>query len=367
MRFLINATNIKVGGGIQVVQSICDQLRFFPKHKFLIVLSTFIKDDNVVYSSNSKIIRYNISHNIRTILLGRNVYLDSIVEENGIDAVLTVFGPSIWIPRKPHLCGFARAQLILKDSPYYAKRSFKEKIEHSIWKWAFKRCSHVFYTENAYISKKLEISFRGTKVYTVTNFYNQIYDQPEKWKRSITIPSFDGVTCLSVSIFSNHKNFGIIPGILRHLRKTHPDFNIRFILTFKEQEICIPDDLKNNVLFVGKTDVSECPSLYEQSDIMFMPTLMECFTATYPEAMKMEVPIVTTDLEFAHSLCGEAACYYSAVDAEAAAEAIYKVATNKDYSTYLTSRGKEQLKMFDDYKQRADKLIKILEEIANYH
>lgn len=74
---------------------------------------------------------------------------------------------------------------------------------------------------------------------------------------------------------------------------------------------------------------------------------------------------MTTDLEFARGLCGEAACYYSALDAEAAAEAIYKVATDEAYRRQLTAYGKEQLKKFDNYEQRAEKLIRILEEMAN--
>jgi len=98
---------------------------------------------------------------------------------------------------------------------------------------------------------------------------------------------------------------------------------------------------------------------------MFMPTLMECFTAMYPEAMHKEVPIVTTDLEFARGLCGEAACYYSALDADAAAEAIYKVATDEAYMQQLTAYGKEQLKKFDNYEQRAEKLVGILETLVS--
>ena len=97
-----------------------------------------------------------------------------------------------------------------------------------------------------------------------------------------------------------------------------------------------------------------------------MPTLLECFTATYPEAMRMEVPIVTTDLEFARGLCGDAACYYSAIDAEACAEAIYKVATDKEYAAQLVANGKEQLKKYDNYEQRADKLIGILEDMVSH-
>ena len=145
------------------------------------------------------------------------------------------------------------------------------------------------------------------------------------------------------------------------LRNKHPDFKVRFVLTFDKECMTIPEEVKDCFLFIGKVDVSECPSLYQQSDIMFMPTLIECFTATYPEAMRMERPIVTTDLEFARGLCGDAACYYSAVDPEAAAEAIYKVATDKEYADQLVENGKEQLMKFDNYEQRAEKLIKILE------
>lgn len=364
MKFLINATNIKSGGGIQVVQSICDQLRLFPKHNFILVLSTYIDDENVTYSSNSKIIRYNIKHTLWTVLLGRDSYLDSLVDGNEIDAVLTVFGPSIWKPKKPHLCGFARAQLILKESPYYAIRSLKEKIVHCIWKWAFKKSSRIFYTENPYISHILEKSIPGSKVYTVTNYYNQIFDHPEKWKREVKLPPFEGTTMITISSIGAHKNLGIMVPVAEYLKKEHPNFNFRFVLTCDNEPFQLPAQLKKHFLFVGKVDVSECPNLYEQANIMFMPTLMECFTATYPEAMRMEVPIVTTDLEFARSLCGEAVCYYSAVDPKAAAEAIFMVATDKEYAAILVENGKKQLLTYDNYEQRADKLVKILEEIA---
>ena len=97
---------------------------------------------------------------------------------------------------------------------------------------------------------------------------------------------------------------------------------------------------------------------------MLLPSLLECFSATYPEAMRMEVPIITTDLEFAKGLCGDAACYYSAVDGKAAAEAIYHVATDKAYAQQLVESGKIQLKQYDNYEQRTAKLIDLSEKIA---
>ena len=362
--FLINATNLKNGGGLQVAQSICGQLSRFGQHRFVVVLSSHIDTTIINFGNNVKIYRYDLKNNFKVVIRGRDSFLDNLIKKYKVDAVLTIFGPSRWNPRCAHLCGFARAQLLIKDSPHYLRLGIKDKITYLIWAWAFKRSSNNFYTENKYISKMLPSLLGDVKVYTVSNYYNQIYDQPDKWERIHTLSTFDGITCLSVSAHYPHKNFEIIIDIIRILRKKHPDFKVRFVLTFDEKEIPLPNDVRDSFVFIGKVDLTGCPYLYEQADIMFMPTLMECFTATYPEAMRMGVPIVTTDLEFARGLCGDAACYYSSVDPKAAAEAIYKVSIDKKYAKQLVENGKKQLLTYDNYEQRADKLIKILEEIA---
>ena len=367
MVFLINASNIKAGGGIQVAQSICGQLGIFTKHNFIVVLSKMIDDSHINFASNSIVFKYDISNSFHTIIKGRDFFLDNLVIKYNVVAVLTIFGPSRWRPKVPHLCGFARAQLVLKDSPYYKRLTLKEVFIYKLWTWLFKKSSDTFYTENEYISRLLpELVGPKAKVFTVTNYYNQVYDHLEMCKRSVWLPVFDGVTLLSVSSHYPHKNFEIAIEVSKYLQCFYPDFNFRFVLTFNENEMHVPEDVKKHFLFIGKVDVSECPFLYEQADIMFMPTLMECFTATYPEAMRMAVPIVTTDLEFAHGLCGDSACYYSAVDSSAAAEAIYKVATDSEFSRRLVENGKRQLAKYDDYEQRAKKLVKILEDISKY-
>lgn len=363
MIFIVNASNLKNGGGLQVAQSICGELAKFVQHHFIVVLSTYINDEHIADGENVEVFKYNIPQNAKSILLGRDVFLDGLVAENNVDAVLTVFGPSLWRPRVPHLCGFARAQL-LKDVNPSVHPTIKERLVYKIWTWGFRKSSKVFYTENPYISNMLPRLINGAKVFTVSNYYNQVFDNTEQWHHNIHLPSFEGTTLITISSIAPHKNLGIMVPIADYLEGEHPNFNFRFVLTCDNDSFESPEKLSNHFVFVGKVDVSECPNLYEQADIMFMPTLMECFTATYPEAMRMEVPIVTTDLEFAHGLCGEAACYYSAVDAKAAAEAIYRVATDKEYAQKLVVAGKEQLKKFDNYEQRAEKLVRLLEEIS---
>lgn len=366
MTFLINCSNLKAGGGLQVADSICCQLNRFPQHGFVVVLSRQLErtKKKILGYPNVKVYTYDIRNNFQTIVRGRDTFLDGLVGEQQVDAVLTVFGPSRWIPRCKHLCGFARAQLLLRVKGYRVK--IKDRLAYAVWNWAFKRCSRVFYTENAYISGMLEKRYKGVRVYTVTNYYHQVFDQPERWGNSLQLPKFDGTTILTITSNGAWKNMKITASIARYLKEKYPSFRFRFVTTLTADEASfITDDIRDYFCLLGRVDVSECPHLYEQADVMLMPSLMECFTATYPEAMRMEVPIVTTDLEFAHGLCGDAACYYNALDAEAAAEAIYKVATNKEYAKQLLEHGKKQLLKFDNYQQRAEKLIGILEEMVN--
>lgn len=367
MVYLINASNIHAGGGIQVTDSLCSMLGNYKMHSFIVVLSNYFEDttERISCSPNVSVFRYNIHKSLLS-LFGRDCFLDRLVSENHVDAVLTVFGPSYWKPRCPHLCGMARPHLVLRDSPYFCRVTLKERVKYGLWLWFFKQDSNYFYTENPFISNRLEIIFGSKKkVYTITNYYHQVFDFPEEWDRSIELPPFSGVTFVTISSPNPHKNFPILVEVIDYLRSKYPEFRFRFVLTQTREDLpFVPDDQLSYFVFLGKVDIRCCPYIYEQSDVMFLPSLLECFSATYPEAMKMEKPIVTTDLEFAHGLCGEAACYYSAVDAASAAEAMYRVSTDSSYASRLTESGRIQLNSFDNYIERADKIIGLLGRIA---
>jgi glycosyltransferase involved in cell wall biosynthesis len=372
MRFLINASKEKAGGGLQVTDSICKSLNHFPQHHFHVVLSDrLLKTSDIIRNfPNVTVYIHTFKDSVKTLASGRYAFLDNLVEEFYIDAVLTVFGPSRWAPKVPHLCGFARAQLLMPESPYLQMMTRIQRVREKILNWFVKRYFNpskvkIFYSENRMISDRVENLFPGSKCYTITNYYNQVFDCPEQWKIR-QLPHFDGVTLLTIATFYPHKNLKISIGISRYFKEKYPDFRFRFVFSVDEKDFgVVPEDLKEHFCFIGTVDISECPSLYQQCDIAFQPTLIECFTASYPEAMRMERPIVTTDMAFAKGLCEDAAAYYSAMDAESSAETIYKVATDKEYAASLVEAGKEQLKKYDDYNSRVCKIINILESLAS--
>ena len=163
---------------------------------------------------------------------------------------------------------------------------------------------------------------------------------------------------LDIAAYGPHKNQKIALDIAKILRKEHPKFKFRFVFTMKESEFpTIPSDLRDCFYFTGRVSIDQCPSLYEQCDAEFQPTLLECFTATYPEGMKMRTPIITTDLEFARGLCGEAALYYEPLSEGSAADAIYRLAKNDQLQQRLVANGEKQLKVFDTSSQRVAKII----------
>ena len=370
MRILINASNLKAGGGLQVADSVCRMLDRFPQHEFSVVLSSALSGTYAAIKDVPNITAYiyDVRRNALSLLLGRDLFLDNLVQEAGIESVLTIFGPSVWIPRAPHLCGFARAQMVIKESPFYTGMKtparWKQRLRYCIRAKAFKRCSQSFYTENPYISERLGRMWGKKKIYTVSNYYNQVFDNEEQWREK-ALPSFEGVTLLTIAAPYAHKNLPIAAAVARILRQDRPECRFRFVMSIEPRELGADiGGIEDCFVFLGRVDIAECPSLYAQSDIVFLPTLLECFTAVYPEAMRMEKPIVTTDLEFARGLCGEAAEYYSAIDARSCAETIYRVATDAALRERLVEKGKAQLCRFDDYARRAEKLIALTERVA---
>lgn len=124
LNIIINASNLTHGGGIQIGDSICCYLNKYPWHHFIVVLSAQMKDTEhkIKNYENVTIFHYNVRNTFSNLVLGRDEFLDSLVNKYHIDIVFTVFGVSKWLPKVPHLSGFARGQLLKSHSPYFARQ-----------------------------------------------------------------------------------------------------------------------------------------------------------------------------------------------------------------------------------------------------
>ena len=92
---------------------------------------------------------------------------------------------------------------------------------------------------------------------------------------------------------------------------------------------------------------------------MFLPTLLECFSASYAEAMVMEKPIITSDMGFAHCVCKDAAIYFNPVDAQDIANKLTKLIDDKNLQISLVQKGKAQLSQFGSSDDRATAILNL--------
>lgn len=371
MKVLINCSNLKKGGGLQVAHSFISNLIYFTNHDWYVVASTeLLKQLNVKLLKDNSIhvFQHDTIASVLHSITGKDKKLAQLEKTIAPEVVFTVFGPSYWKPKNTHLTGFAKPQYIYYDSPFFRKISVKKKLFLKIKEFLhlhdFDKYNNAIVTESENVTERVSRFFPGKKVFTVSNTYNQVFDHPEQWDKTEILPSFEGTSLLTVSANYPHKNLNIIPGIIDILNKKYPLFQYRFILTLN------PDDIKglltrhlSRIVFLGKVSVKQCPYLYQQADFMFLPTLLECFSASYPEAMKMETPILTSDLPFAHGICHDAAEYFDPLSPSRIADTIVRLAKDKARIEELKIAGRNRINYFETAKSRTAKYIKILEQI----
>lgn len=374
MNILINASNINQGGGLQVAHSFIHEIRNNTQHKFNIVLSKSlsaqIKTKN--FPNNFIFFTYSLQPTLIGFIRGKNFYLKNIEDKIQPDIVFSFFSPNYWRPRCKHISGYAKPHYIYKNSPFFKTLSIKEKIKIKLKEIIhlsnINKCCDELITESQDVSKKLQEIFPKKIINTVTNYYHQIYDNEKMWDKSIVLPPFDGVTILTISSNYPHKNLKSIEGVIKYLNKHYPEFRFRFVITIHSSELNIENKkIRNQIVFLNKVDVLQCPYLYQQADFMFLPTLLECFSASYPEAMRMKKPILTSNISFAKELCGPAAKYFNPMSSKDISESIIFLSQNEKEQMKLIEFGVHQLKKYDTYKERSKKYLNILEKYeTNY-
>jgi glycosyltransferase involved in cell wall biosynthesis len=211
------------------------------------------------------------------------------------------------------------------------------------------------------------------RIRVIPNSYAAVFDKAHPlFQGNADYSGAINILCLAAPY--PHKNLTIIPDVASELRRTDPNIEVKFLVTLPNvgSEVArfwkkaASLNVTNMIQNIGPVPLSDCPQWYAASDIVFLPTLLETFSATYPEAMVMGKPIVTTDLDFAHDICGNAAAYYLPLSAEAAATTIHKVATDLKFRESLIENGRRRLAYFptpeEKYRMMLQWILDVIEK-----
>ena len=375
MRVIVNCSNLISTGPVQVAVSFLNECKTHTENTYLVFLSPrMVECINIDEYPDS--FYFKIIYNHPAYGLGGMYSVSQMKKyEKSFkpDCVFSVFGPSIWKPSAPHLQGFAYGHYIYTDSPAYKLMSLRERVKRFLMKKAhifhLKRDGKYFVCETEDVSMRLRdlLRIEHRNVYTVTNTYNHYFQlfQPSS-KRVLPDRKLNEFRILLLSTAYPHKNLGILNEIIECFEEQNIGRNISFVVTIPSQDYntVFKENVRHKIFNVGPVKPEDCPQLYFETDALFAPTLLECFSANYPEAMVMKKPIITTDLSFARAICGDAALYFSPLDAQEAALKIVTVSEKKEIRGKLIKKGLQRLTSFDGASQRASKYLEICGQIS---
>jgi glycosyltransferase involved in cell wall biosynthesis len=234
--------------------------------------------------------------------------------------------------------------------------------------WARNAAYFETQTEAAKLGIMRKLDVRSEKVMVIPNSPNPIFSSIYPilyFNKNETIKIF----CLGAP--HKHKNLEIIPEVAIILKNKH-SLSVRFFVTIpagnligKKIEVAAEKlKVKESIINLGKIDLNSCLEWYRKIHIVFLPTLLEVFSATYVEAMAMRKPIVTTDFEFATDVCGDAALYYQGSSAEAAADKIAELVFSNALQIEMVERGKRRLAHFPNPEEKFRITFDWLESLA---
>ena len=385
MRILVNASNLRIGGGVQkAVEFIRSSLSYDSGHAFCYVVSDVVARnlETLVETRGLDLTVASVSPALPWGGRATRRMLVGLEKRFRPDVVFSIFGPTYHAFRSPHVMGFA-VPWVTHPNPH-AWRTLRNPIARARhWAWCrqvafWTRFADRWVLETRVAAEGLTRALGAdpARFHVVPNNcaeqYYQARDAGVRPDARLRRESDSDFHLLVFSAWYPHKNLEIVPRVAAALRQRDPGRIYRFFLTFDRasrpwrsiETTARRLGVERNVVNLGPVPVRDGPGLYFSSDALFLPTLLESYTATYPEAMCMRRPIVTCDLPFARDICGEAALYVPPNDARATADRIADLAGNDALRAELVARGDRTLAGSKTPRELYDMFLEILAHAA---
>lgn len=370
-KVVINASNLHVGGGVQVASSFLNELAelILDGYADNLDISVLVSDkvnENITCDTNTF-----QSYRRSNVFGFKDLSIQDIffIEEH--DICFTVFGPFYYqLKKTKNICGFAQPWIAYPNNDAYhmltVSDKIKSRIKYFVQSLYFKKSDHIIVEQEHVKSALTEQGYKSDSISVVSNCISSVFDEPGKWKELdyfLDIPkeSFK-IGFLGRSYF--HKNIKILNDVERLLREKY-SVDVAFVFTFTEAEMeSLGFNSNGNFYTVGGLSVEQCPAFYNYIDALVFPSLLECFSATPIEAMKMGVPVFSSKYPFVESVCKDAAFYFDALSPDDIARVINESFASESSMQVKIRLGNDLSKLLPTSVDRAKHYLKIINEVG---
>lgn len=376
MRILVNAATCIVGGGVQVAASFIKAAMQDDRHHFSFVISSAIgcnlDCDHLSLGDRFLLLSSSPAHPLK----GRKTRtaISTVIRTFNPNIVFTVFGPSYQNFCVPHVCGYARGWDTHPSKIALHMLRPITRMRYQIARlYRFQSLSKrdFFWTETE-ISRRglvLGAGLNPDSIRVIPNCYSPFFEGREYGDVTTTPIPFRVLTIASPYI---HKRLPFIVDVASFLKSNGLENQIRFRVTLPEfgkevslfwkraEALGVTKMIEN----IGIINIQDCPAQYAEAHCIFLPSVLETFSVSYLEAMKTKRPIVTSDLDFARDLCGDAAEYFDPQSSASAAQSILRLMNDQKYLRDLVAAGSKRLSVFFSPEEKYEAHIAWLEKVV---
>lgn len=357
MKILIDASLTSKGGGVQVALSVLENISLDPLFEVICVVNPEI--DQQLSAVAKKSIKYYYVEKVepiyRKFLQGRRIA--KIEKKHKPELVFVIFGPSYWRSEAPCLQGFALPLMVYPDTRNYVyKSNIKLKIYQNILNFykalKFKINTDYAVVETQTFKNRLSsfMNFDKKKIFVIENSFNSNFLLSNKINNEKNYHN-DILNIFIPSAYYPHKNLNILVEVAFFLKN---EFNFKAKFNF-----LINENSEDWKIFISSAENKEVggyfstygavqnikmKALYAINDFVLLPTLAEASTAVYPESFISKKVLLTSDIDFARELCGNAAVFFDPLSAHDIAEKIVATFKDQELQAQLIHNGLERVK-----------------------
>lgn len=325
MNILLNASNLRFGGGVTVSLNLLNSLvPLRPEDHFFLIHPQGVGYEPLIQNWNLTPLPVpDAFHKSYITKIRYNEYIfRSWCRDYSIDKIVSLGNVAFRADHRPQLLYIQMSHLVYHDSPAWKRMDWKSFMTNSLMdQWcAFHLKYATSYAVQTSVMKDRLIKrfeMQSDKVHIIPNAAD-LHTEPAPY-------CWDGKTLrlLFLSKLYSHKNFDCLLPLGKLIKEHSLPVTISLTLNKDESERtekllkCIKSEgLQHIFPNIGHVPFDSAGSVMQDHDGLFLPTLLESFSGTYAEALKCGRPIFTSHYDFAVNLLGDSAFFFDPLNAD---------------------------------------------------
>ncbi len=381
LRVAIIAHGMRVAGGLSVGTNLLESFgRVAPENQNLVVLPAGVGYESICNSlENREILWYRPGGWLRRFRFDSST-LPAAVEAFKPDVVFAMGGKGLLKPSCPQVA-FPQDPHLIYPSRFFARESRSYRLVKRYLKWHLSRQLRV---TDAVLCQTPVVERRtiDTFGYRGRTLVCGSAVSPHLLARSADAPSPERMTSVRAELklvyvtkYYAHKNIEALVAMFDRFRKELEGV-VLFLTIAPDQHPLAPSvlrdidrmGLKEAIVNLGPIPHKEIAAVYQAADAFIMPSTLETFGLPYLEAMNYGLPILTSDLDFAHAVCGDAAIYFDPWDVRSIANAVIRMRQDAGLRQRLADLGRTRLQVgFRTWDEIARDINTLFHELVESH